>query len=169
MIIMCTIVHVCIILWIIIIYNIISFNILYNILFNYNYTLYTTEWDLISVLEIVLESIQSLTNLYCTHLCLMRYRSNPLSYDYSWLIINLTVTSMYLFSISNKTICPVKCNFVLTKKWNGRKWPEMASWWTLFWALYVWLKIIIIQLLFKSLCLVYHYHSTMQKSIWVLP
>ena len=26
---------------------------------------------------------ESLTNLYCTHLCLMRYRSNPLSYDYS--------------------------------------------------------------------------------------
>ena len=29
------------------------------------------------------KQVASLANLHCTHLCLMRYRSNPLSDDYS--------------------------------------------------------------------------------------
>ena len=111
-----------------------------------------------TVLEIIFESVQqkhqdktifdqqvvnfvwkkkaSLTNLYCTHLCIMRYTSNPLSYDYSRLIITLTVRLMYLFSITNQTICPVKCNFVRTKHWNGWK---MANCWMLFRALFSYL------------------------------
>ena len=80
----------------------------------------------------------SAENQYCTHLWLMRYRSNPLGHDCSWLIINLPMRLMYFLYysnlITNQTICPVKCNFVRTKI------RKMANCWMLFWALgRVWL------------------------------
>ena len=55
----------------------------------------------------------------------MIYKINPLDHDCSWLIINLAVRSLYLFCciifITSQTICPVKCNFVWTRRQNVRK------------------------------------------------
>ena len=58
----------------------------------------------------ILSGKRIFTNQHCTHLRLMRYTSNPLDHDCSWLIINLTVRLLFLFCsiilITNHGICP---------------------------------------------------------------
>ena len=77
---------------------------------------------------------KSLTNHHCTHLWFVRYRSNPLGHDCSWLIINLAVRILFcIILITNQTIYPVKCNFVWTKMHNVHK---IENCWMLFQALY---------------------------------
>ena len=65
----------------------------------------------------------SITNLHCTHLCLIRYMSGPLGHDYSWLIINLNVRLMLLLSRTNRV---VHSNEILYRQKS-----EMAGKWSI--------------------------------------
>ena len=99
-------------------------------------------------------------NQRCTHLWLMRYRSNPLVHDCFWLIINPTVRLLVcIILMNNETICSVKCNFVRTKNQNVQK---MANWWMLFRALC---------LLLLHMCKHINFHSAstfLNDKIWHL-
>ena len=69
---------------------------------------------------------------HCTHLWLMRYRSNPLGHDCCWQIITFAVHVRLQFCIiliNNEKICPFECtcNFVQTKSQNVLKMGKLLD------------------------------------------